>query len=61
MPNLRFELHSILTGVSSITLCYKGARGRAVAEVMDFGRDGKVVRASAHYLAAQRKSATEGG
>ena len=50
VPDLRFELTSVLLGVDSITLCYKGAHGRFVAEVLYFDRrDGKVARACAHY------------
>ena len=48
IPDLRFELLTILTGVNSITLCYRGHRGMS-AEVFHFGRDRKVVRACAHY------------
>jgi ketosteroid isomerase-like protein len=47
-PALHFELHTILIGVDSLTLHYKGPRGLA-AEVLHFGPDGKVVRAFAHY------------
>ena len=52
-PNLRFELITILAGVSSIVLYYKGPRGLA-AEVFHFdsgGTDseGKVTRAFNHY------------
>lgn len=43
-PDLHFELISILMGVNSITLYYKGARDRLAAEVLHFGPDGKVVR-----------------
>lgn len=48
-PDLKFELLSVLTGVSSITLYYKGARGRLAAEVFHFGPDQKVTMAFAHY------------
>lgn len=48
IPDLRFELVSILCGVNSITLYYTGARGLA-AEVFHFGPDKKIVRAYAHY------------
>jgi hypothetical protein len=48
-PDLRFELISVLVGVGSIALYYKGARDRLVAEVFHFGSDGKVTSASAHY------------
>ena len=49
IPDLRFELLSVLAGVDSITLYYKGARGRLAAEVFHFGPDRTVVRAFAHY------------
>ena len=49
IPDLRFELISTLVGVDSITLYYKGARGRLAAEVFHFGPDQKVVEAYAHY------------
>ena len=49
VPDLRFELIAVLVGVDSITLHYKGARRRLVAEVFHFGSDGKVARAFAHY------------
>jgi len=48
-PDLRFELVSVLVGIGSITLCYRGVGGRQVAEVLHFGPDGKVVRAHAYY------------
>ena len=49
IPDLQFELISLLVGVGSITLYYKGARGRLAAEVFHFGPDGRVVKAFAHY------------
>lgn len=49
IPDLRFELVTTLVGVNSITLYYKGARGRLAAEVFHFGPDGKVRQAFAHY------------
>jgi ketosteroid isomerase-like protein len=49
VPDLKFELLTVLVGVDSITLHYRGARGRFVAEVLHFGPDRKVVRAFAHY------------
>jgi len=47
-PNLHFELISILVGVDSVTLYYKGVRAMA-AEVFFLGVDGKVIKACAHY------------
>jgi hypothetical protein len=49
IPNLKFELLSLLVGVNSITLYYKGPRGRLTAEVFHFGPNQKVARAFAHY------------
>lgn len=49
LPNLHFELLSVLVGVNSITLYYNGARGPS-AEVFHFNPDGKVARAYAHYF-----------
>jgi hypothetical protein len=47
-PELRFEIVSVLAGVDSVTVCYRGHRGLA-AEVFHFGASGKVARAFAHY------------
>lgn len=49
LPDLQFELITVLAGVSSITLYYRGALDRLAAEVFLFGPDGKVIRAFAHY------------
>lgn len=49
IPDLHFELISTLVGVNSITIHYKGARGRLAAEVFHFGPYGKVVQVFAHY------------
>jgi len=51
IPDLRFELVKVLIGVNSLTLAYKGARGRSAAEVFHFDSDRKVSRAYAHYEA----------
>jgi hypothetical protein len=51
IPDLRFELISTLVGVNSVTLYYKGAKGKLAAEVFHFGRDNKVIKAYAHYTA----------
>jgi hypothetical protein len=49
VPDLHFDLVSVLAGANSITLYYKGARGRLVAEVLHFDAEQKVSRAFAHY------------
>ena len=50
IPNLKFELLSVLVGVDTVTLFYVGAHGRLAAEVFHFGADRKVVKAYAHYV-----------
>lgn len=50
MPNLRFELVSVLAGIDSVVVHYRGVHGLA-AEVFFFGENGKVVKAHAHYAA----------
>ena len=52
VPDLRFELMSVFAGVRSITLTYKGAKGRLAAEVFDFDANHRVIRAVAHYAVA---------
>jgi len=49
LPDLHFELVSILAGVEGLTLMYRGHRG-LVAEVFRFSPDRTVVEVSAHYL-----------
>jgi ketosteroid isomerase-like protein len=48
MPDLRFTLIDTFGGVDSLIIHYQGARGPA-AEVFEFGPDGRVIRAAAHY------------
>ena len=50
VPDLRFELISVLVGVRSVTLYYKGARGRLSAEVFSFDALERVTKATAHYV-----------
>ena len=49
IPDLHFELISVLAGVTSITLYYKGAQGRLAAEVFCFDAEQRVTKAFAHY------------
>ncbi len=49
VSDLRFEWQATLLGVDSITLCYKGARGRMVAEVFHFDPADRIIRVEAHY------------
>lgn len=48
MPDLRFTLIDTFVGVDSLVIHYQGARGPA-AEMFEFGPDGRVIRAAAHY------------
>lgn len=48
IPELRFELMDVLTGIDRIVLYYRGHRGM-VAESLEFDPDGRVVRAAACY------------
>jgi hypothetical protein len=48
-PDLHFHLVSVLAGANSVTLYYKGAHGRHVAEVFHFDAEQKVSRVFAHY------------
>jgi ketosteroid isomerase-like protein len=43
IPEVRFELISTLVGETSVTLYYKGVRGRLAAETFCFGPDLKIV------------------
>lgn len=49
IPNLYFEPISVLAGFGSLTIYYKGPRGRLAAEAFPFGVGQNVVRAFAHY------------
>ena len=50
-PELRFELHDVMFGISSVVLCYKNQKGTKTAEFMEFGANGKVLRVVANYSA----------
>ncbi|MGU7784818.1 nuclear transport factor 2 family protein [Burkholderia sp. PU8-34] len=51
IPDLRFEFISVLAGVSSVAIHYRGANGRNAVEVFHFGPDHRVQKAFAHYAA----------
>ena len=48
-PDLKFELISVLTGVSSVVLFYKSINDLFSAEYMELDESGKVVKVKAHY------------
>ena len=48
-PDLHFDLHAALPGVSSVALHYASVGARTAIEVMELDADGAVVRVAAHY------------
>ena len=48
LPDLRFELLEVFTGVHSLVIRYQGHKG-PVAEVFIFAPSGRILSASAHY------------
>jgi hypothetical protein len=48
-PDLRFDLHAALPGVSSVALYYASVGGRTAIETMELDAVGAVVRVAAHY------------
>jgi len=48
-PELKFELHTVLTGIDSLVLNYKGSNGRLAAEVFELDEHRVVSRSSAYY------------
>ncbi len=51
-PDLHFELVDVLIGHRCITIVYRNHRHQIAAETLEFGDDGKVVRATACYRPA---------
>ena len=51
LPDLRFELVTVLSGVNSVVLYYEGHRGMS-AEVLLFGSSERVRAAYAHYASS---------
>jgi hypothetical protein len=49
VPDFRFELLDVLTGVGSITIYYRAVFGKLAAEVFFFDECKKVIKAVAHY------------
>ncbi len=49
IPDLRFELDMVLSGFDGLTILYRNQRGQQVAETVEFGVDGKVVRSCGCY------------
>jgi hypothetical protein len=49
VPDLKFELVTVLTGIGSVVLYYKSVNGRLAAEVFEFDGRGVVRKSAAHY------------
>jgi ketosteroid isomerase-like protein len=48
-PDLKFKLLQVLRGDDCLTILYRNQRGQHVAETVEFGIDGRVVRSYACY------------
>jgi predicted ester cyclase len=48
-PNLRFDLSDVMSGISSVVLCYVNQKGTKSAEFMELDANGKVTRVVANY------------
>jgi hypothetical protein len=48
-PDLHFTLDAALAGHNAVTVLYRNHRGQQVAETVEFGESGKVVRSFACY------------
>jgi ketosteroid isomerase-like protein len=51
LPDLRFTLDRVFSGVNTVVLEFHTTDGRHGAEFMEFGRNGLVSRVSANYSA----------
>lgn len=49
VPNLSFELVTVLSGINSLIITYYGAHDTLSADVFYFNEQNKVVRSSAYY------------
>lgn len=49
IPDLHFELESVLVGINSITILYKNQKNQQVAEILNFNGEGKAISGNAHY------------
>ena len=50
-PNMKFTLHDVLWGLSTVVLYYTNHKGTKTAEFMEFDANGKVIRVVANYSA----------
>lgn len=53
IPDLKFELIEVTTGVGSIALYYTSVMNKRAIELMFFNDAGKIARTVAHYTQAQ--------
>lgn len=52
LPDLRFEAIGVTIGMDCLVMVYRNHRKQLVTERVEFGGDGRVIRASASYAAA---------
>ena len=50
LPDLKFTLQRVYSGVNSIMVEFRRSDGAKGAELMEFGESGRVCRVVAHYL-----------
>jgi ketosteroid isomerase-like protein len=48
-PDLRFELHTVLSGIDGLTIYYTSINGRLVTETILFNQSGDIATVHAHY------------
>ncbi|WP_037569998.1 nuclear transport factor 2 family protein [Phaeacidiphilus oryzae] len=49
LPDLHFTVEDVRVGTDTVVVNYRNERGRQVAELLTFGRDGLVVRGQGAY------------
>lgn len=55
-PNLRFDLYTVFSGVTSLALCYRSVNNLLAAEVMLFDDDNRISLVFAHYAESDQPS-----
>lgn len=48
-PSLRFRLNRVFASPDSLALLYTDHRGLVVCEYLQYGADGRIIRAAAHH------------
>ena len=61
IPELRFDLLDVLTGVRSVTLYYRSVHDKVAAETMSLNDDGLIARVECHYWDGDKQAADSKG